>query len=544
MSQGGSQISLDQVLNRVDEEESLTITSRIGPLCGKEQNNVVGSKPIGSAISLKQGGESERSFADRQRLDKSFARGIAWTGAMKWLAQVVSWLSTLIIARLLTPEDYGLVGMALVYVGLVTIINEFGFGAAIVFKRELTDHQISQLNTLSVMIGLTAFAISCAAAIPLSNFYGAPQLRGVVMAMSLTFIISAFQTVPNALLQKDLEFKWLGLVEGTQAFLLAATMVLLAILGFGYWTLVLGNILGTIFTTILTISKRPHPFAWPRPKGLGSALKVSGHILTGRVASYAQSNADLVVAGRMLGQTALGVYTFGFTLANVPVDKISALMSRVAPAHFSAVQNDLSALRRYLLRLTEALALITFPMACGLAVVSDEFVLVLLGEKWHAVANPLRILAILASLRSIGSLPPHILNVTGLTHLSMKLSILGAIVLPPVFWLGSRWGTIGIAWAWLATYPILALPLYFFVFKKIELKVAPYFKAVWPALSGSVIMSSVVMALKLTIDSNWSLPLRLGIEVFGGVASYFIAMLAFHRARIEIFFRFLREIRR
>src|SRR2546425_748243 len=107
--------------------------------------------------------------ADRAVLDRSLVRGLAYTGAARWLAQLLAWASTLVVARLLAPEDYGLVGMAALYIGLVALVNEFGLGIAIITRRELTDDQLAQLNTLSVAIGLTALAISWAAAIPLAH---------------------------------------------------------------------------------------------------------------------------------------------------------------------------------------------------------------------------------------------------------------------------------------------------------------------------------------------------------------------------------------
>ncbi len=146
-------------------------------------------------------------------LDVALVRGIAWTGGVKWMSQVASWGSTLIVARLLSPEDYGLVGMATVYLGLVTMLSEFGIGAAVVRLRTLTHDQIAQINTLSVAFGLSAFALSWIAAGPLAAFFDAPQLQGVVLAMSATFIITSFRTVPYLLLRRDLTFKRLAFVD-------------------------------------------------------------------------------------------------------------------------------------------------------------------------------------------------------------------------------------------------------------------------------------------------------------------------------------------
>lgn len=478
---------------------------------------------------------------DRSGLDRSLFWALAYTGGVKWVAQAFAWASTLVVARLLTPEDYGLVGMATVYIGLITLVNEFGLGTAVITRRELSDHALAQLNSLAVMVGLAALAVSCAAAGPLARFFEAPPLRWVVITMSLGFVVSAFQTVPGAILQKELRFKWLAFLEGWQAAIIGASMVLLALLGFRYWTLVLGNLLGTAFTAAMVLTKRSHGFAWPRPGELGEALAFSRHILLGRLAWYAQSNADFVVAGRVLGQAALGAYSIGWTLASVPVDKISAVVARVTPAFFSAVQTDLAAVRRYLLLLTEALALVTIPLALGVALVADDIVLLLLGEKWRAVIGPLRLLAVVASLRPLVSLLSPILNATGHSRFSMYKGVLDAVVLGTGCWLGSRWGTVGIAAAWLIAYPVLVLPVYWYTFRCIGMATADYLRVLGPALGASCVMAAAVVALRALLPDTRALAPRLAIEVATCAAVYLAVMLAVRRERMWTLARFLRE---
>src|SRR6059036_3011709 len=145
------------------------------------------------------------------------------------------------------------------------------------------------------------------------------------------------------------------------------------------------------------------------------------------------------MAGRILGKAALGLYNVGWTLASVPVDKVATLVGQVTPAFFSAVQTDRAAIRRYLLGITEGIALITFPISLGLALVARDFVLAVLGAKWEPAIAPLRLLA-------------------------------AAVVMPISFYVGGqRWGTVGLAIAWVLVDPLLAIPLYHRVFSKIEL---------------------------------------------------------------------------
>src|SRR6266404_4039392 len=148
---------------------------------------------------------------------KPLLGGLAWTATAKWSSQVLTWATTLIVARVLSPSDFGIVGMATVYFGLVTLLSEFGLGTAIVYLRELTDTQVEQLNSLSVALGVGAFGISCLVAYPLARFFKSPEITWVVVAMSTAFVISAFQTVPYGLCQRDKSFKLLAIVDSGRA---------------------------------------------------------------------------------------------------------------------------------------------------------------------------------------------------------------------------------------------------------------------------------------------------------------------------------------
>src|SRR3989442_1121275 len=174
----------------------------------------------------------------------------------------------------------------------------------------------------SLLLGLASFLASCAMAIPLGRFFRAPQLPLVVAALSTTFVLSSLKTVPLALLQRDFRFKALALVDTSQTLVLAVSMIGFALAGFRYWTLVLGGLLGALISTGAILKLRHPAFAWPRFRSLKPAMALSSRLIITRLSWYAYSNADFLVAGRVLGKAALGFYDFGWTLANVPVEKV------------------------------------------------------------------------------------------------------------------------------------------------------------------------------------------------------------------------------
>lgn len=477
-------------------------------------------------------------------MDRSLVQGVAWTGGAKWASQVFTLASMLIVARLLTPEDYGLMGMASVYLGLVTLVSEFGLGTAVITLRDLTEDQIAQLNGLAVLFGVGSFAVSCGAAIPLGGFFHAPELPAVVLAMSSTFVITAFKTVPFSLLQRDMRFRSLALVETARAALLAVSMIAFALLGFRYWTLVVGAILSAGFSTGATLALRRHRLAWPQRRSLAHAMTFGSQVLFARLSWYAYSNADFLIAGRILGKAALGAYSFAWTLANIPTEKITSLVSQVTPSVFSAVQKDHAAIRRYLLRITEGLALITFPASLGVALVAPDFVLLALGNKWQGAIAPLQLLALSAGFRYVTPLLSQVLTVLGETRLMMQYGMLCAVVLPTAFYLlGNRWGSVGLALVWTVVFPILVLPAHWRALKLIELSSREYLRAVWPAASASLLMGVAVVAVKWAAGEHLSRALSFSAQVAAGVVVYTLLCIALHGDRLAAFSRVLRAPR-
>lgn len=474
------------------------------------------------------------------QLDHKLLRGIAWTGGMKWATQIIAWSSTLVLARLLTPADYGLVGMANLYLGLVALFTEFGLGASVITLRDLTDDEIAQLKSAALLLGLGGTALTCAAAWPLGLFFRAPDLPPVVLGLSLTFVLNSVRSISNALLQRELRFRALAAVDGIQAIVFALANVVFALLGFRYWSLVLGGLVSNALAGAMVNLLRPHRYAWPTRAGLRRTIRFSRDVLVGRLAWYAYSNADFLVAGRMLGPAALGAYSFAWTIASVPVEKVTSLVTRVTPAFFSRLQHDDAGLRRLLANVTEGLAFLTLPASLGMVAVAGDFVRVALGPRWEAAIVPLQFLSILVTFRSIMTLLPQILMAKGDTRYLMWNGIATALVLPVGFVIGSRWGAGGIAAIWLVLYPVFVVPLYVRTFRAIGMSFHEYTARVWPALRGSLLMLVPVLALKFMLPAAWPPALRLGVEVGAGALTFFLTTLLPQRQRLIALFQLIR----
>ncbi len=480
---------------------------------------------------------------DRATLDRSLVRGVAWTGAIKWLTQIVTWMATLAIARLLSPEDFGLVGMAAVYLGLLTMLSEAGLGTTIIAMRDLRGSRLSQMHSLAAIIGVAGFLVSCIIARPLASFFGTPALRAVVIALSANFIIMSLRTVPQAALQRQLRFGRVALIDGANNVVTAATGVALALSGFRYWSLVIGALAGGVVATTIALLSQPIPFRRPVPDELSDALRISRDIIVSSIAWYVFQNADFFVAGKLLGAAALGAYTFAWNLAYSVVEKVTGLLTGVTSSIFSAAKHEPGLLRRYLTHITGALALVLLPATVGLALVAKDL-LVIVGDKWAPAIVPLQLLVLYAGVRSLTPILSQALTITGDTRYTMKRSVVAAIILPIGFAVGARWGINGIAMAWIVCHaPVVLVPLLRRVDTHLGIGPSAYLPMLRPALVSTIVMAVAVAAVAFAIPTTTPRLAALIVKIATGGLAYAGALWFLFRERVLALLRLTTQLR-
>ena len=472
-----------------------------------------------------------------RHLDGSLVRGLAWTGIAKWTTQLLRWVATFAIARVLTPSDYGLVGAAMVYVGFVQLFNEFGLSSAIVQNRSLARDDVRQLGGFAFGLGVILFIASLGLAGPVAAFFGEPAIRGVVLILSTRFIIDALAMPSRAIMARDLRFKRLAWVEGVEAVALIVVTLGAALAWRSYWALVVGLVVSSFIGAVVAIASSPSMPALPRNMArVGGSIRFGRDVAVSTLAWYTYSNADFLVVGRVLSKAALGAYTLAWNIASIPVEKTSVMLNRVVPPIFAAVQRDTPALRRYFLVLTEGLAFITFPVSIGLSLVAEEFVLTALGDRWVDAIVPMQLLAFYAGFRSIMTLPPLVLVARGHTRESRNFSLVAAVVLPLAFLIGSRWGTAGVAAAWIVGLPLYMIPLHFrYACRLLELRWRDYARVLWPALSGCAVMTGAVLLVRAALPEGVPVWARLFTLAGIGVVVYAGFMLLVHGPRLRTY---------
>ena len=480
---------------------------------------------------------------DRAALDRSLVRGVAWTGAVKWVTQLAAWLSTFAVARVLTPEDYGLVGMAAVYLGLLTMLSEAGLGTTVIAVRELRGSRLALMHSLSTIVGIAGFLMSIVVAEPLAAFLEAPALRWVVIALSGNFVILSLRTVPQAALQRQLRFGRVALMDGANSLITATAAIVLAYAGFRYWALVIAALLGSVVATGIALYSHPIPFTRPIVAELRDALRVSRDIIIASVAWYVFQNADFFVAGKLLGTVAVGYYTFAWNLAYSIVDKITGLVTGVTSSIFSAAKHDPALLHRYLTQITGVLALALLPATTGLALVAEDL-LAIVGEKWRPAILPLQLLVLYAGVRSLTPILSQALTITGDTRYAMRRSVTAALVLPVGFVIGARWGIVGIASAWMVCHaPVVLIPLLRRVATHLGIGPREYVPVLRPAVVSTIVMAATVLGAAAVLPDSTPGIGRLVLKIIVGGLAYVAALWFLFRERVLALVRATTQLR-
>jgi teichuronic acid exporter len=476
-------------------------------------------------------------------IDRALAVGMAWTGGVRWATSLITWGLTLTTARLLAPADYGVMGMAIVCMGFAQLVADLGLNAAVVQAPELREPLAARIGGAALMLATGVAALTIGVAPLLAAFFGEPEVRWVITALSITFLLRGIQILRRALLARAMRFKTVAFAEAGEQVVAAVVALTCASLGFGYWSLVAGLVSGAFVSTIVLVLVMPHRIELPRKIGdLRGALKFGSQVLGAHVAWYAYTTADMVVVGRLLGPTALGAYTFAWVIGGFAVERIAALSGKVTPAIFSAVQRDHTAVRRYIYALTEALAFITMPLCIGVAITADLIVRVALGPAWTAAIVPMRILAIYAAVRCVVVIFPQVLVYVGRARQSMQYNVIALMILVPLFIMaGTKWNTVGVAMVWVLVFPFLTAFTYFRELRKaVSLSTRAYLRALRPAATATLAMIAVVLAARETWGESAPGLVELITSVSLGALAYAAVVVGLYRRRFVHVMRLFR----
>lgn len=392
----------------------------------------------------------------RGRMSETFISGLRWVAASRLVGQAISWAGTLYVIRVLAPADYGLAAICSAVISIISMIAEFGFGAAIIQAKTLDKPQIRGIFGASLLFAGALFAGVVVLAPVIAWFFRAPEVAWLVRVSALQLVITALAMLPGAFLARDMSFRLAAPIEIVGGLAGTLTSVGLAMHGDGVWALIVGPLVGAALRTLLLNLASPQPY-WPS-LNLAPArdlIKFGFQVAMTRVVSYVFVQSDVLIAGRILDKTALGEYSIAMHLAMLPVSKVMGILNAVAYPAIAKMQRDGFDMRPNLLQALRLAGYLLIPLLWGLAAVAPWLVGTVLGPQWTGAIVLLEIVGLVFPLRMIGVLMSSAVQGMGRADIELRNTLTGLLVLPACFLAGANFGAVGLAAGWAVGLPLM-----------------------------------------------------------------------------------------
>jgi O-antigen/teichoic acid export membrane protein len=385
--------------------------------------------------------------------------GLKWTALRHFVAEVTRIGVTLVLARLLTPTDYGVAGMALVVTAFALIFADPALGSALIQRPVIDERDRSTVFWTSAALGVLLTTIGIASAGLVADLFGEPQVKELFIVTSLMFTVVALATVPRSLLARRLAYRALEIREMVSIVIGAVIALAVAVAGFGPWAIVANMVAYSITSTVLNwVLARWRPrFTYSRTslRNLGG---FGAKVFTASLISWGNVNLDKVLVGRVLGAAQLGAYSLAFNVMFMPLTRITRPIQQVLSPAYSRIQHDTRRLQTAWLRSKRISVAITSPVFLGLFVGAPDLVRFAFGSKWDAAIVPLQLLCLGGIAQSLATFNWPVLQATGATGTLLRLNTLTSAVTWMSFVVGLPWGISGVAASFTTATWLLVVP--------------------------------------------------------------------------------------
>ena len=446
-------------------------------------------------------------------------RGAAWQGAAFVVGKAVVLLTTVVLARLLAPEQFGLVSLALVLIVYAEAIADVGVAQALIYFQPRVS-TIRAALLCSSLVGVMLAAVGALAAPLIGDFFGRQDVVPIVRLLAVSLLFSALGAVPEALLRRALQFRRLTAATVTRAVATGVISIGLAAAGWGAWALAWGTVAGTFSYAVAVWLLVPERVALlpgkTSPGRLNAVLRYGIPVAGGTLLAKLIFDVDYLIVGHQLGVEALGFYTLAFRIPELLIINVFFVISSVSFPVYSRARSDLARLTDGYLLSTRMQALYGVSAGVGIAVVAPLLVPLVFGEAWRPAVAPLIGLAIYAACRSLGAGANEIYKALGRPGLTITVSLLRLAILVPVLILAARWGIAGVAWAQAATSLVFVVLMQGVACRVLRMSPWRLAEAVMPAL-----LCGLAIALVAGPLSRIPAPpvAALGCAVVGGIAA-------------------------
>jgi O-antigen/teichoic acid export membrane protein len=467
--------------------------------------------------------------SQRQELGSRVVRAFAWKGASRGLLEASKLAVGIVLARALTPSDYGIAGMVLVFSGLIPIFSGLALGSALVQRPSIDEEDRSTAFWAGLGFGIVLAGIGVALSWPIASFYGQPRVHPLLAVLSISFVLTSLGMTHSQLLVRTLSYRALELRAMGGTLVGAAVGIAAALAGYGPWALILQLLATTATSTALLWLLSPwRPrflFSWTSLRRLA---RFGGNVSGALVLTEVNSNADNLLIGRFIGAFALGQYAVAYNVMLVPFSRITSPLQEVLYAAFSRIQDDIAYVRGVWLRVNRIVAGVTAPALAGLVLLTPDVVHVVIGDRWLPAVPVIRILACVGLIQALQGLNASVLMACDRSGTYLRFTIVSVCANLGAFALGLRWGISGVA-ACFAVSMIILQPFYtHLAAKAVGSSIAEFLANLRGVAVATALMAAAVAAVDFSLR-HYELPTvvhLLGLTLLG-VIIYVLALARF-----------------
>jgi len=452
-------------------------------------------------------------------------------------------LSLMVMARLLGPKDFGLVGMVTAFTGVLILFRDFGLSAAAIQRPVVTEEQKSTLFWINVLVGAGLVLLTIAMAPFIAAFYHEPRLVGVASALACSFLVNAAGIQHGVLLQRQMRFTALAVVSILSLIVSTTIGIGGAMAGYGYWALVAMTLTQPLFTTLgfwLATAWIPGPPR--RGVGIRSMMHFGGAVTLNGLVVYIASNFEKVLLGRFWGADALGIYGRAFQLINIPTANLNSAAGEVAFAALSRLQDDPPRLKSYFLKGYSLVLAMTMPMTAACALFADDMIFVFLGPKWKAAAAIFRLLAPTILVFAIANPLSWLVMSLGLVRRALKMGLVIAPLMIATYVIGLPYGPEGVAFAYSAVMILWIIPVIAWSVHGTVISISDVLLTVSRPLASSIVASGLAFAVRVVCGQSLSPLPRLVLETTVLLVT-FLGLLLFATGQKSLYLDLLRGLR-
>jgi O-antigen/teichoic acid export membrane protein len=465
---------------------------------------------------------------------------VIWRSGSQIVAQLVQWAATFLVIRILQPADYGLYAMTGVVLAFLNLLNGYSLASGLIRAATITTREVRQLFGMLLLLNAVLAAIQFAAAPLVAGFYRQPEVATMLRVQCLLYLFTPFIALPYALLAREMDFARQARVNIVAALAGAAAALGGALAGWGVWTLVWAPIV-LFAVRALGMTWAARALVWPsfRFAGAGALARFGGLMATAQLFWFAQTQADVLIAGRFFDAASVGLYTTALFLTQIFQNKVVPPLNEVAFSAYARLQDQPGAVGRAFVGSAGAIMAAALPVYLGMAATAEPLVLLALGEQWAGAVPAVQVLACAMPFMTLYVLMPPATDAIGQPGIGVRASMIGAVVLPLACAVGVQWGLTGLAAAWLVAWPVMLAVLGRRALPAIGVGARELARALAPAVQAAVAMAAVVLLVDRMLPPIASAA-RLGVLVAAGACVYAGWMLIFSRPTVRALWTMIR----